>query len=134
MNDPEATPTGLQPITDEVDLALREISSRLKEIGDSLRAGQARFGGMQGAERTAFVRNAAARLRQVEKFSGFAATLFEEEFVEPLQSRYETPIRLPAVKARPSRLNAAMKLLGGLAAILGAAAGLWRAIFGQKGP
>ena len=130
MNDAETTPTGIQPITDEVDLAVREVSTRLKEIGDALRAGQVRLGGMSGLDRAAFVRNAAARLRDVERFAGFAATLFEEEFVEPLVKKFDTPRNLEAF-VEPKRLGSAVKLLGALAAILGAAAGLWRAITGR---
>ena len=135
MNDPEATPTGLQPISDEVDLALREVASRLTEIADSLRVGQARLGGMRGPERTAFVRNAAARLRGVEKYACFAATLFEEEFVVPLTARYDTPITLPAVRPQPSRFGKVIKLLGAIATLAGGLAALWRAITGRaSGP
>lgn len=131
MNDAEATPTGLQPVADEVDLALREVSARLSEIAASLRAGQVRFGGMSGPERSAFVRNAAGRLRDVERFACFAAKLFEEEFVAPLQTKYETPQNLVAIRPR-ARWVTMMKLLGALATLAGAVAGLWRAISGQK--
>lgn len=131
MNDAEATPAGLQPVVDEVDLALREVAARLSEIAAALRAGQVRFRGMQGAERSAFVRNAAARLRDVERFSHFAAVLFEEEFVAPLAMKYETPQNLVAIRPR-TRWATTVKLLAALATLAGAVAGLWRAVRGEK--
>ncbi len=135
MNDADTTPTGNGPLISEVDLALGQVASRLKEIAGPLRAGQLRFAGMSDTERTAFVRNAAARLRQVEHYAGFAASLFEEEFIaRPRHTLQETPKESKAIAPRSGRLARATKLLGAIGAILGTAAGLWRAIFGPKSP
>lgn len=132
MNETETTPSGLEPVTDEIDLALGQVAARLKEIADSLRIGQLRLRGMQGFDRAALVRNAAARLRDVEKYAGFAARLFEEEFVEPLQTKYETPASLQAIPQRRLTFHRATKLLTALAAFLAAGYGILRVILGQK--
>lgn len=139
MHDPDRTPSGHGPIIDEVDLALGQVSSRLKEIAGSLRAGQVRFGGMSDVERHAFVRNAAARLRQVQHYAEFAACLFEEEFgyeflARPRQIAPVTPSQLQAIPPQRGRLLRATKLLGAIAAAAGALAGFWKAIFGSRTP
>lgn len=139
MNDQDRTPSGHGPIVNEVDLALGQVSTRLKEIAGSLRAGQVRFGGMSDLERHAFVRNAAARLRQVQHYAEFAACLFEEEFgteflARPRQIAPVTPQTLPAIPVPRLTLMGATKLLGALAAVLGAVMGIWRAWIGAKPP